>query len=523
MTNSATMTREDAPGGLTNASLRAEDLTCTFGSVRALTDVSITIGAGEVHGLCGENGAGKSTLIRCLGGVIEPEKGRVTVGEITLPRGVRAVESMAGGGVAVIHQEPIAFADLTAVDTIFLGREMTRWGGARLDRTAMRTRAAMLLDELGEHINLDRRTGELALAQRQMIAMARALALECRFLILDEPTASLSVREAVALHDVIRRLARRGVGVLLVSHHLEEVLALSERVTVLRDGRVVGSQEAGGLSKHRLVSMMAGREMGDMHAGANQTDAHGEQSVLLDVRGLSRAGTYENVSLTVRAGEIVGLGGLVGAGRSDMARALAGVEGYARGEVLMEGKPLGQGSVRTAVRAGIVMVPEDRRAQGLVGAMSIGANVGMSDPAGLVRMGLISKLREVALGAEAIAALDIKAQGPKVAVGTLSGGNQQKALIARWLAPRPRPKLLILDEPTRGVDVRAKSEIHRLVRRLAEEGAGVLLISSDLPELLALATRIVVMRQGRIAGQLPAHAANAERVLALAVPGGGDA
>ncbi len=504
-------------------SLRAQGVTCTFGSVSALTDVSIEIGAGEVHGLCGENGAGKSTLIRCLGGVIEPDNGKVWVGETALPKGVRAVESLPGGGVAVIHQEPIAFPDLTAVDTIFLGREVTAWHGLRLDRAAMRSRAHALLNELGERIDLSRRTGELALAQRQMIAMARALALECRFLILDEPTASLSVKEAVALHDVIRKLALRGVGVLLVSHHLEEVLALSNRVTVLRDGKVVGSQPALGLSKHRLVSLMAGRELSETTAGTHQTRTHQQENVLLDVRGLSQLNAFEDVSLTVRSGEIVGLAGLVGAGRSNVARVLAGVEGCQRGEVWMEGRRLSQRSVRQAVRAGIVMVPEDRRGQGVVAAMSIGANVGMSDPAGLARLGMISRRHEDALGADAIATLDIKAAGPRVPVGTLSGGNQQKTLIARWLAPRPKPKLLILDEPTRGVDVRAKGEIHRLVQRLAADGAGVLLISSDLPELLALSTRILVMKQGRIAGELASSDATAQRVLALAVPGGGDA
>ncbi len=499
------------PSSRESNSLRAEGLCVAFGAVRALDAVSLEVVPGEIHSLCGENGAGKSTLIRCLGGSLRPAAGRVMIGRRPLPASVRAAEA---AGVAVIHQEPLAFPDLSAQDTIFMAREPTRLGGLWLDRRVMRRRAGELLASLGERIDTRRPVGELPLAQRQMVAIARALAVECRFLVLDEPTASLSGREADALHGLMRALAARGVGVLFVSHRLDEVLALSQRITVLRDGRLVCTRPGAGLSRDELVRFMVGR---DVAHGPPMRDA-APGAVRLEVRGLGHAGAYSGISLTVRAGEIVGLAGLVGAGRSEIARAVAGVDRPDTGQVRVDGRLLRPGRVRGAVGAGLALVPEDRREQGLVLAMSVAANIGLADPPGVARRGLIQRARERELARSSVERLAIRAAGIDASVGTLSGGNQQKVLLAKWLVHRPR--VLILDEPTRGVDVGAKAEIHGLIHRLADDGAAVLLISSDLPELLGLVDRILVLREGRLVGEMPASRATPDAVLSLAVPSG---
>lgn len=494
--------------------LRAHSIGCTFGSVTALNHVSIDVLPGEIHGLCGENGAGKSTLIRCLGGVIAPQSGRITIDNRVLPARVHAAETVAG--VAVIHQDPIAFPELRAEDTIFMGREPTRFGGLWLDRRCMRRESRRLLDSLGEKIDLFRPTGELPLAQRQMIAIARALALQCRYLILDEPTASLSVRECSALYRIMRTLADQGVGLLFVSHRLEEVLELTHRVTILRDGSTVGTWPTSSLTRIKLIHYMAGHGIDERPATRTGPQIH--RPPILSVRQLSSRNRFSNVSFEVGGGEVVGLAGLVGAGRSELARAIAGVDTFDRGEVSLSGQSSSKGNTRRTVRAGLVLVPEDRRTEGLVLPMSVATNIGLADPAGLINMCFLNKRLESQIAAEAIADLSIRANGPSSDVASLSGGNQQKVLIARWLSLRPLPRVLILDEPTRGVDVAAKAEIHMLIRQLADRGTAVVLISSDLSELLSLADRLLVMRQGRIVGDLDAATSDASSVLTLAMP-----
>ncbi|NLC58242.1 MAG: sugar ABC transporter ATP-binding protein [Armatimonadetes bacterium] len=481
-----------------------------FGGVQALADVSLEIAPGEVHALCGENGAGKSTLIKVLSGSLLPDTGEVWVRGTRLPQG--GVAAAEAAGIAVIHQEPVVFPHLNAADNLFVGAEPRRRGGLLLDRARMRRDAEALLRRLGETVDLQRPVGELPVAQRQMIAIARALSRSCRLLIMDEPTSSLSARETEVLFQVIRQLRAEGVSVLYVSHRLEEVFALADRVTVLRDGRWVDTRATPTIDREELIRLMVGRELAAAEPGADSTTP-GE--VLLAVEGLTRDGAFAGVSFQVRAGEVVGLGGLVGAGRSEVARALFGIDRPDSGTVKVGGQRLPPGSVPAAIRQGVALVPEDRQHLGLVLPLPVGTNLTLAVLRGLSRFGFPSKRQEAPLIARLMKELDIRAASAAVPAETLSGGNQQKVVLGKWLAASPR--VLILDEPTRGVDVGAKAEVHRLIRSLAQQGMATLLISSDLPELLAMSDRILVMRAGRLAGELGRAEATPEKVLALAL------
>lgn len=467
------------------------------------------IAAGEVHALCGENGAGKSTLIKILSGSVRPDQGTVEVGGSVLTTG--SVHASEAAGIAVIHQEIVAFPHLDAGDNIFVGREPRRFG--MLDRGRIRREAKALMERLGEHFDLDLPVGELPLAQRQMVGMARALSRRCRLLIMDEPTASLSARETEVLFRIVRQLKEEGVSILYVSHRLEEVFALSDRVTVLRDGRHVETVKAEDIDEPGLIRRMVGRELLEVEQSA--APVHAGADPVLEVRDLSRAGVFSGVSFQVKAGEIVGMSGLVGAGRSEVARAIFGIDPLDQGSILMDGKPLASGDVRAAMAAGVALVPEDRQHEGLVLPMTIGENITLAILKSLSGRFLIERGREDETARRLIAELGVKTPGPELPANALSGGNQQKVVLAKWLATKPR--LLILDEPTRGVDVGAKAEVYRLVRKLAEEGMAVLVISSDLPEVLYLSDRILVMCGGRVRGEL-AKGVSQEDVLALAMP-----
>jgi rhamnose transport system ATP-binding protein len=484
----------------------------SYGGVHALRDVSLCIAPAEVHALCGENGAGKSTLIKIMTGSVVADEGQVLVNGLPLSAGdIHAAER---AGIAVIHQESTAFLHLNAEENIFVGREPKRLGGLLLDGAEMRRQTAALLDRLGERFDQRRPLMDLTVAQRQMVGMARALSRSCRLLIMDEPTASLSARETEVLFRIIRQLRSQGVSILYVSHRLEEVFELSDRVTVFRDGQRVDTQPTKDLTTQSLIQRMVGREIGLLRrekATSRQTSAQ-----VLQVKQLSRHGAFEDISLSVRAGEIVGLAGLVGAGRSEVARTIFGIDRVDGGEILLDSKPLPRHSVKAAMKAGIALVPEDRQHLGLVLPMSVGQNLSMAMLRSLTRGPFISSARMRELSTRLMSDLSIKAAGASVPTETLSGGNQQKVMLGKWLAPRPR--VLILDEPTRGIDVGAKAEVHRLVRKLAAQGMATLLISSELPELLALSDRIVVMRQGRISGELDADNATQEKLLELALP-----
>jgi ABC-type sugar transport system ATPase subunit/ribose/xylose/arabinose/galactoside ABC-type transport system permease subunit len=493
-----------------DALLEVTRLVKTYGGVRALDGVSLDVLPAEVHALCGENGAGKSTLNRILCGAVRPDAGDIRLNGH--PAVLGSVPQAEAAGIAIVHQESATFADLDAVDNVFLMREVTRLAGLWLDRPAMRARTLAILRGLGEDFPADMPLDQLRLSQRQMVGIARALARECRLLILDEPTASLSSREVEALFRVVRELRSNGVAVLYVSHRLEEVFALSDRVTVLRDGRLVGTWRTAETNREGLIQAMVGRSI-EATLARSATSA-GEPGLSIEV--LSRCGAFENVSFQVRKGEIVALSGLVGAGRSEVARAIFGVAPYDSGRVSLDGKPLPPGRPGEAIERGLVYLPEDRQHEGLHLPFSVRQNLNLAVLRFRRGIGWRQPQLEAKLSRDMIQGLGIRAPGDRTPVHSLSGGNQQKTLFGKWLAAEPRA--LILDEPTRGVDVGAKAEIHRRIRTLADEGAAVAVISSELPEVQAVADRVLVFRQGRIAGELSKSEATPERLLALALP-----
>ncbi len=492
--------------------LDINNISKTFGGVRALTNVSLSIESGEIHGLCGENGAGKSTLIKVLGGSVRPETGSVTINGQPLPLG--SVPASEEAGIAIIHQESAAFPHLDTYDNVFVGREIRRFGGVVLDRARMKTETATLLARLEQRFDPRTPVGDLQPAQRQMVAIARALSRNCRLMVMDEPTASLSTRETGVLFRIIRQLKADGVSVIYVSHRLEEVFELADRVTVLRDGRKVDTVPTNAIDRAGLIRLMVGRDVSD----ARTREPSVRAGVVLDVDGLTRADAFTGISFQVRAGEVVALTGLVGAGRSEVARAIFGVDGRDSGTVTVNGRTLIPADIQAAVQAGIALVPEDRQRSGLAAPMSVKANLSLAVLKSLARVGIISDAKEDALAVSMMNRMAIKAENTEVAAETLSGGNQQKVVLGKWLAASPR--VLILDEPTRGIDVGAKAEVYDLIGKLADGGTAILLISSELPEVLRLSDRIIVMRSGRISGELPREEATQERILSLAMPEG---
>ncbi len=484
----------------------------SYGGVRALSDVSIDIRPGEVHAICGENGAGKSTLIRLLTGILQPDHGQIRVeGRLFSDGSVRAAEAL---GIVAMHQESTAFPDLNAVDNVFAGRELTRWGGVLLDHSAMRRRTAEILRQLGESLPLDVPLGELSLAQRQMAALARALSCNCRLLIMDEPTASLSSRETQTLLQIIRQLRSRGVSILFVSHRLDEVFAIADRISVLRDGSLVATRSSSDLDVPKLIQLMVGRSV--EYRRSAEVRGTNTGNVLLEVDGLSRSGVFRDVSFSVRAGEVVGMAGLVGAGRSEIARAIFGIDIYDQGRVFVSGNLVPAGSVPAAVRAGLAMVPEDRQHEGLILPMTVAQNISLVVLRRLTRWGILRRHPESVLVDQQIQSLMIRTDGRNVPAGTLSGGNQQKLVLAKWLVSNPR--VLLLDEPTRGVDIGAKTEIHSLIRQLAADGMAVFVISSDMPELLAVCDRVLVLREGVLSGERSAAETDQNELLEMSLP-----
>jgi ABC-type sugar transport system ATPase subunit len=490
-------------------------LSKSYGGVEALIDVNLAIDGGEIHGLCGENGAGKSTLIKCLSGVIKPNDGEVEFDRTPLSFGnVQLSEHV---GIAVIHQESTTFPDLNTIENIFVGRELTRWRGIVLDHAAMRRQTQQLISRLGQSFNISIPVGKLSVAQRQMISIARALSHDCKLLVMDEPTASLSDRETEILLGLAKQLCEDGVSILYVSHRLEEVIDLSHRVTVLRDGRLVKTAATSSLDREQLIALMIGKEKYTAsERQANVEDSTGKTDICLSVQQLTRCGYFSDVSIEVKRGEVVGLAGLVGAGRTEVARAIFGIDNYDSGLVKVNGQPVPRGNVRSAIRAGIALVPEDRQHQGLVLPMSVKQNLSLTILDSLTTCGWINNSAERELVDQLIADLDVRTSHHDLRVSMLSGGNQQKLVIGKWLASAP--KLLILDEPTRGVDVGAKQQVHERIHDLASRGTSVLVVSSDLPELITLTDRIYVMCEGRVTGELSGDGITANRILELAFP-----
>jgi rhamnose transport system ATP-binding protein len=487
--------------------LALEDAAKSYGAVQALRHGTLSLRPGEVRALVGENGAGKSTLVRLLGGVIRLDDGRMLVdGE---PSDFHSPTDARDAGIAVIYQEPTLFPDLSVAENVVMGRHPL---GAlrRIERGAMHREVQELLDRLGVRLDAERPVRGLSIADQQIVEIAKALSFDARVLIMDEPTAALSGPEVERLFTVVRTLRERGAAVLFISHRLEEVFALCETVTIMRDGAVVHDAPTAELSPDEVVRRMVGRELSALFP---KEDAPvGE--VVLSVQRLTREGVFTDISFDVRAGEIVALAGLVGAGRSEVARAIFGIDRADAGHVEVGGRRLPRGRPVAAMRAGIGFVPEDRRQQGLVMDLSIARNATLTRMRALTRAGLISGRAERRLAGEWATRLQLKFHRLEDAVGTLSGGNQQKVVLAKWLATEP--KLLIVDEPTRGIDVGTKAEVHRLLSELAGRGVAVLMISSELPEVLGMADRVLVMHEGRLTGELSRAQADEERVMRAA-------
>ncbi|WP_214106150.1 sugar ABC transporter ATP-binding protein [Acrocarpospora catenulata] len=484
----------------------------SFGAVAALRDVRLELYSGEAHALVGENGAGKSTLVKILAGVHAPDQGTLTLDgrPVTLgnPADARAA------GIAVIYQEPTLFPDLSVAENIFMGRQPLR-SLRRIASAEMRARAIELCERLGVPLDPDRPARGLSIADQQIVEIAKALSLDARVLVMDEPTAALSGVEVERLFTVARSLRDSGTAVLFISHRFDEVFALCQRVTVMRDGRWVSTDPAADLSVDEVVRRMVGREVTSLFPKEPATV--GEPR--LEVRGLTRHGSFADVSFTVRGGEIVALAGLVGAGRSEVSRAIFGVDPYDAGQVCVDGKRLPRGDTAAAIEAGLALVPEDRRQQGLVMELSVERNATLPRRWALTRMGLLFGGAERRAAGTWAERLQVKAARLSDAVSTLSGGNQQKVVLAKWLATHPR--VLIVDEPTRGIDVGTKSEVHRLLSRLAGDGVAVLMVSSELPEVLGMADRVLVMHEGRLAADIPRDRADEESVMLAATGQGG--
>jgi ABC-type sugar transport system ATPase subunit len=467
--------------------LSATGLSKSFPGVSALEGVDFELLPGEVHALLGENGAGKSTLIKILAGAVLPDGGEALLDGKPLPLGDPL--AVRRRGINVVYQELTLVPELSAAENIFLGREQ---GRPLLRRRDMARTAHELLDGLGARVAAGAPVRTLSVAQQQLVEIARALANESKVIILDEPSATLSGPEVDRLFAVLRRLRERGLGIVYISHRLEEIFTLADRVTVLRDGRRVASSPVAGVDRAQLIRWMVGRDLTEEFPP--RAPAPGD--AVLEVRGLTCPPLFSDVSLTVRRGEIVGLAGLVGAGRTSVALGLFGALPGVRGEVRLEGRTVRFAAPADAIRAGMGYVTEDRRRRGLFRLLSAGANITISYLRALARFGLLLPRREQPAAETAAREFDVRAPaGLAQPAGTLSGGNQQKLLLARMLL-RPR-KVLILDEPTRGIDVGAKAEIYSLMNRLTDRGLAILMISSELPEVLGMSDRVVVMHEGR--------------------------
>jgi rhamnose transport system ATP-binding protein len=494
----------DAAAGPAAPLLEVRDIEKTFPGVRALSGVSFEVRAGEVHALLGENGAGKSTLIKIISGVYEPDSGSILIGgretRFTSP------EDAKRAGVATIYQELLLFPELTVAENIFLGHA-PRAGMGRIDWSAMRARAEALLASLEiDDLAANQVVGALSVGNRQRVEILRALSHDARILIMDEPTAALTESDVTRLFDIVRRLRARGVGIVYISHRLDEIFAIGDRVTVLRDGAYVGARTVAETNASELVQMMVGRRIDNLFPKTTVPIG----APVLEARDIVRYPMTKGVSLTVRAGEIVGLAGLVGSGRSELAQTLFGITPAESGEIRLMGEGVTIDSAETARSKGIAYVPEDRAVQGLVRRMSVLHNFSLAALGSLSRAGFIDRGAERRMAEEGVRRFRVKTSSVDEVAVRLSGGNQQKIVLGKWLANNP--KLLILDEPTRGIDVGAKAEIHRLMSELAGAGVAILMISSELPEVLGMSDRVLVMREGRLVAEFDRAHATSETV-----------
>jgi ABC-type sugar transport system ATPase subunit len=494
---------------MSRALVEVRNITKKFPGVIALQDVSFTINEGEIHALIGENGAGKSTMIKILSGLYRPEPG----GEITFDgeplREYSALESL-HRGIVVIYQDFSLFSNLSVLENIALG-PYVKAGKQMVDWKAMREIAQDVLDKLQFPIDLNSPVGSLSVAKQQIVAIARALANKARLLVLDEPTSALSKGEVIKLFDIMRSLKNDGISLLFISHKIDELFAISDRFTVLRDGKCMGTFDEEELDDDRLISLMVGRKIEYKIFSKNKRD-----DAILEVKGLSKAGQFKDINFTLNRGEILGITGLVGAGRTEVAQAVFGLNPFDAGEIFLEGKPVKIQKPSEAVARGIAYVPENRLQEGLVLGKSVRDNLVITVLKSISnKAGLVDKTKKEKLTAEWMEKLNIRPPIPELFASKLSGGNQQRVVLSKWLATNP--KILIVDEPTNGIDVGAKTEIHQILRDLADSGIAVIVISSELPEILAIADRVIIMRRGRITAEKFCEGLNQEDILSKAI------
>ena len=499
---------------MTEALLQLRGITKRFPGVLALDGVDFALTAGEVHALVGENGAGKSTLIKIISGVHQPDAGRIDY--LGTPVTFPTPRAAADRGITVIYQEVALFPDLTVLENLYVGayprRPLLRHSGRgrRVDWMAMRARAQDVAASLGVKLDLEAPVHRLSAAQQQLVEIARALLRDARVIIMDEPTGPLTQQDAARLFSLIRQLRSRGVGIIYISHRLEEIFEVADRLTVLRDGRRIVAMPVGETTREMLIHHMVGRTLDTLYPHtARQTGPP-----VLEVEGLGTSGALTDVSFTLGRGEILGLAGLVGSGRTTLAHAIFGIVPPGRGRIKLDGVDARIAHAGRARELGIAYVPEERQRQGLVLPFSVSENLSLVILRRLSRLGFINHASERTVAHDVVRRLDIRTPGIGVPAATLSGGNQQKVVVGKWLAAQPR--VLIMDEPTRGVDVGAKAEIHRLMSELAGRGLAILLISSELPELLGMSDRIMVMHRSRIAGELSRGQATQEKIMAMA-------
>ena len=492
---------------MTGPVLALRDISKSFGLTKALADMSITLFPGQVHAIVGENGAGKSTMIKIMTGAHQPSGGSLELdGKPVTLSGTQAARL---AGIAAIYQEPMVFPDLDVAENIFISSTSL---GLIQNRATLRSKARALIDRIGMRLDVDRIAAGLTLAEQQAVEIARALSQDVRVLIMDEPTASLSAHEAGQLRRIARTLAGQGVAVVYISHRLEEIFEIADMVTVIRDGQHISTRPVGDVTSDSMIADMVGREVGNYFAKApSQT----RPEVMLSVRNLAYEDVFSGINFDLHRGEVLCFAGLIGARRTDVALSLFGIKPATTGQVSYKGRPVHFTRPAQAIAAGIAYVSEDRRKLGLAMSMPISANITLATLAGILSpAGLINRAREREIAEAYRKRLSIRTPSVDIAVGMLSGGNQQKAMLAKWL--EMKPDLLIFDEPTRGIDVGAKAEVHELIRQFVTDGGAAIVISSDLPEVLAMGDRILVMREGRQMGILPNEGATQQSVMRLA-------
>ncbi|UXT43469.1 sugar ABC transporter ATP-binding protein [Agrobacterium tumefaciens] len=481
-----------------------------FGPVRALRNAALELRRGEIHALAGENGAGKSTLMHIIDGILQPDGGEIVLDgkpvKISSPNAANRL------GIGFVHQEIALCPEISVAENMF----MSQTGQSRswfMNYRDLEKRAAIVLREIGD-IDPTRRAGDLSISQQQIVEIAKALTLDCRILILDEPTAALTETEAQTLFRIMHRLAERGIAIVYISHRMAEIFEHCDRITVMRDGCHIRTENIADISPEEVVNSMVGRVLDKLYPPKLSEDEKSDD-VILSVRGLNEGKRVFNVDFDLRRGEILGLAGLIGAGRSEIARAVCRLEGKPRGEVTLRGRPLRLKDYRDSIREGLVYLSEDRKGDGLFLNMSIASNVSALDIGRVSNgMGFIERRKEMKRADELGRRLKLRANSIGDAVSTLSGGNQQKVALAKMLSVEP--EVIFLDEPTRGVDVGAKAEIHRQIRELAREGVGVVVISSELPELIGVSDRVLVVREGRITGEVEGDDMTEEKIMQLA-------